>query len=97
MVQARRAKVRPVRVIIPLAVAAALLVGGSFAAWKFWPEHNDGWSAGGIQHHHSGVASSEHRRVESFAVPDNVCHCQRCRSGSPRGVSSRGLGLRMRC
>ena len=37
MVQARRAKVRPVRVIIPLAVAAALLVGGSFAAWKFWP------------------------------------------------------------
>ncbi len=38
MVQARRAKVRPVRVIIPLVVAAALLVGGSFAAWKFWPE-----------------------------------------------------------
>ena len=37
MVQARRAKVRPARVIIPLAVAAALLVGGSFAAWKFWP------------------------------------------------------------
>jgi len=24
-------------VIIPLVVAAALLVGGSFAAWKFWP------------------------------------------------------------
>ena len=37
MVQARRAKVRPARVIIPLALAAALLVGGSFAAWKFWP------------------------------------------------------------
>ena len=37
MVQARRAKVRPVRVIVPLAVAAALLVGGSVAAWKFWP------------------------------------------------------------
>ena len=37
MVQARRAKVRPVRLIIPLAVAAALLVGGSAAAWKFWP------------------------------------------------------------
>jgi hypothetical protein len=37
VVQARRAKVRPARVIIPLAVAAALLVGGSFAAWKFWP------------------------------------------------------------
>jgi hypothetical protein len=36
--QARRAKVRPVRVIIPLVVAAALLVGGSFAAWKFWPD-----------------------------------------------------------
>jgi hypothetical protein len=37
VVQARRAKVRPVRLIIPLAVAGALLVGGSFAAWKFWP------------------------------------------------------------
>jgi len=37
VVQARRAKVRPVRLIIPLAVAAALLVGGSAAAWKFWP------------------------------------------------------------
>ena len=37
MVQARRAKVRPIRVIIPLVLAAALLVGGSFAAWKFWP------------------------------------------------------------
>ena len=38
MVQARRAKAQPVRVIIPLAVAAALLVGGSFAAVKFWPD-----------------------------------------------------------
>jgi hypothetical protein len=38
VVQARRAKVRPARVIIPLAVAAALLVGGSFAAVKFWPD-----------------------------------------------------------
>jgi hypothetical protein len=37
VVQARRAKARPVRVIIPLAVVAALLVGG-FAAWKFSPE-----------------------------------------------------------
>jgi hypothetical protein len=37
VVQARRAKVRPVRVIIPLVVAAALLVGGSFAAWKYSP------------------------------------------------------------
>jgi hypothetical protein len=37
VVQARRAKVQPVRIIIPLAVAAALLVGGSFAAVKFWP------------------------------------------------------------
>jgi hypothetical protein len=37
VVQARRAKVRPVRVIIPLVVAAALLVGGSYAAWKYWP------------------------------------------------------------
>lgn len=35
MVQARRAKVRPARLIIPLAVAAALLIGGSAAAWKF--------------------------------------------------------------
>ncbi len=38
MVQARRAKARPARVIIPLAVAAALLVGVSFAAVKFWPD-----------------------------------------------------------
>jgi hypothetical protein len=38
VVQARRAKARPARVIIPLAVAAALLVGGVFAAWKFWPD-----------------------------------------------------------
>ena len=37
MVQARRAKTWPVRVIIPLAVAVALLVGGLFAAWRFWP------------------------------------------------------------
>jgi hypothetical protein len=37
VVQARRAKAQPVRIIIPLAVAAALLVGGSFAAVKFWP------------------------------------------------------------
>jgi hypothetical protein len=37
VVQARRAKVRPARVIIPLVVAAALLVGGSFAAVRFWP------------------------------------------------------------
>jgi hypothetical protein len=38
VVQARRAKARPARVIIPLAVAAALLVGGSFAAVRFWPD-----------------------------------------------------------
>jgi hypothetical protein len=38
VVQARRAKVRPLRLIIPLVVAAALLVGGSFAAWKFRPD-----------------------------------------------------------
>jgi hypothetical protein len=37
VVQARRAKVRPARVIIPLVIAAALLVGGSFAAVRFWP------------------------------------------------------------
>jgi hypothetical protein len=36
--QARRAKAQPARVIIPLAVAAALLVGGLFAAVKFWPD-----------------------------------------------------------
>jgi hypothetical protein len=38
VVQARRAKARPARVIIPLAIAAALLIGGSFAAVKFWPD-----------------------------------------------------------
>ena len=36
MVQARRAS--PASAChVPLAVAAALLVGGSLAAWKFWP------------------------------------------------------------
>jgi hypothetical protein len=40
VVQARRAKAQPTRVIIPLAVAAALalLVGGLFAVVKFWPD-----------------------------------------------------------
>ena len=38
MVQARRAKAQPTRVIIPWAVAAALLVGILFAAVKFWPD-----------------------------------------------------------
>lgn len=38
MAQARRAKARPSRAILPLAVAAALLIGGSIAAWQFWPE-----------------------------------------------------------
>jgi hypothetical protein len=38
VVQARRAKVRPVRLIIPLAVAVALVAGGLFAAWKLWPD-----------------------------------------------------------
>jgi hypothetical protein len=37
VVQARRAKAQPARVIIPLVVAAALLVGGLLAAWKFSP------------------------------------------------------------
>jgi len=38
VVQARRAKAQPTRVIIPWAVAAALLVGILFAAVKFWPD-----------------------------------------------------------
>jgi hypothetical protein len=38
VVQARRAKVRPARLIIPLAVAVALVAGGLFAAWKLWPD-----------------------------------------------------------
>jgi hypothetical protein len=37
VVQARRAKVRPARVIIPIVVVAALLAGGAFAAVKFLP------------------------------------------------------------
>jgi hypothetical protein len=37
VVQARRAKAQPARVIIPLVVAAALLGGGLLAAWKFSP------------------------------------------------------------
>jgi hypothetical protein len=38
VVQARRAKARPARVIIPLAVAIALIAGVVFAAVKFWPD-----------------------------------------------------------
>jgi hypothetical protein len=37
VVQARRVKPRPARVIIPLMAAMAILVGGSLAAVKFWP------------------------------------------------------------
>lgn len=38
MVQARRAKPRPAQVIVPLALAAVLLFGGIFAAWRLWPD-----------------------------------------------------------
>ena len=38
MARARRAKLRPTRVAIPLAVAAVLLLGGIFTAWRFWPD-----------------------------------------------------------
>ena len=68
MVQARRAKAQPARIIIPLAVAAALLVGGLFAAWKFWPDRDDGGPTGGIQHYRRRVASAKHRRVQSYTL-----------------------------
>lgn len=38
MAQARRAKARPSRVVIPLVLVAVLLVGGSVAAWRLWPD-----------------------------------------------------------
>jgi hypothetical protein len=56
VVQARRAKARPARVIIPLAVAAALLIGGSFAAVKFWP---DATTAGPQAETNSSTAESQ--------------------------------------
>jgi hypothetical protein len=56
VVQARRAKARPARVIIPLAVAAALLIGGSFAAVRFWP---DATTAGPQAESSSSIAESQ--------------------------------------
>lgn len=38
MGQARRAKPRPAQVILPLALAAVVLFGGVFAAWRLWPD-----------------------------------------------------------
>jgi len=77
VVQARRAKVRPVRVIIPLAVAGALLVGGSFAAWKFWPDT----TTAGPQAESS---------ITTFADRDGICNRERRRSECPRSVSGEG-------
>ena len=66
MVQARRAKARPVRVIILLAVAAALLVGGSFAAVKFWP---DATTAGPEPESSATVESQAPSTAESSPSP----------------------------
>ena len=66
MVQARRAKARPARVIIPLAVAAALLVGGSFAAVKFWP---DATTAGPQPESSATVESQAPSTAESSPSP----------------------------
>ena len=68
MVQARRAKAQPARVIIPLAVAAALLVGGSFAAVKFWPNATTAGPQAESSTMTYGDASSKHRRVQSFTL-----------------------------
>jgi hypothetical protein len=38
VVQARRAKPRPSRIVVPLAIVIALLVGGSLGVWRFWPD-----------------------------------------------------------
>jgi hypothetical protein len=66
VVQARRAKARPARVIIPLAVAAALLVGGSFAAVKFWP---DATTAGPQPESSATVESQAPSTAESSPSP----------------------------
>ncbi len=69
MVQARRAKVRPLRVIILLAVAAALLVGGSFAAVKFWP---DATTAGPEPESSATVESQAPSTAESSPSPSET-------------------------
>jgi hypothetical protein len=66
VVQARRAKARPARVIIPLAIAAALLVGGSFAAVKFWP---DATTAGPEPESSATVESQAPSTAESSPSP----------------------------
>ena len=56
---------------------------------------NDGGSAGGIQHHGSGVASSKHRDFQSFAVCFSIGYRrarQRSLAESPGGVSDEGKG-----
>jgi hypothetical protein len=68
VVQARRAKARPARVIIPLAVAAALLVGGSFAAVKFWP---DATTAGPEPESSATVESQAPTTAESSPSPSD--------------------------
>ena len=69
MVQARRAKARPVRVIILLAIVAALLVGGSFAAVKFWP---DATTAGPEPESSATVESQAPTTAESSPSPSDT-------------------------
>ena len=69
MVQARRAKVRPARVIIPLVVAAALLVGGSFAAVKFWPNAT---TAGPEAESSAAIQSQAPTTLESSPSPSTT-------------------------
>ena len=79
MAQARRAKQRPSRVILPLAVAAALLVGGSAAAWQFWPE-----TPTAAEPHETPAVGA----TESTAVPTTTPRATATPSSTPTATAS---------
>ena len=107
MAQARRAKPRPSRVILPLAVAAALLVGGSVAAWQFWPES----PTAAEPHETPAVAATESTAVptttpRATATPSSHPDAdrlrrprpgQRRRRSRPWTTAGTGYGPRTRC
>ena len=80
MAQARRAKQRPSRFILPLAVAAALLVGGSAAAWQFWPET----PTAALPHQTPAVGATE-----STAVPTTAPRATATPSSTPTATASK--------
>jgi hypothetical protein len=85
VVQARRAKARPARVIIPLAVAAALLVGGSFAAVKFWP---DATTAGPEPESSATVESQVPTTAESSPSPSQSSTAQPASAAAKKALKS---------